>query len=580
MTFSGNTHPSPPSALLRQPFVINLLLMAMILVIYWQVRDFSFIHYDDPEYVFENIRVQQGLTINNIRWALTTTHFSNWHPLTWMSHMLDAQLYGNNPGQQHFVNVLLHILNTLLLFNLFRKMTGNTLPSALVAGLFAVHPLHIQSVAWISERKDLLCGLFFFLTLSNYCNYSKTGARTSYGLALLCYILGLMSKPMIVTLPFLLLLLDYWPLGRFTGKKSSIALILEKTPFLLLAGLSCGVTLYAQQAGGSVASIAQISPVARIQNALISYLLYLWKILIPRDLAILYPHPGTHPTWLILLASVVLVAATASVLWWANRKPYLPVGWFWFLGMFVPVIGLIQVGVQAMADRYTYLPMIGIYCCFAFLLHDILQTQKKTRFYSLITVVILCIFSLRTWQELQYWQNGRTLFARAIAVTKNNFVAHNNLGYELVQAFDFDEAKKEFECSLEINSNFQVAHLNLGRSFIEEGNIAEGIAHYEAALKIDPNYTEAHNNLGNVFLRSGNLHDAAAHYIAALRLNPLLIETYNNLGAILMHDGKTDEAIAMFKKAIQLNPNFHEARENLTAALKTKKNGTNAPPAN
>ncbi len=579
MTFIERTDTSSGPTHMRLSFVINLLLVAIILGVYWQVRDFPFIYYDDPEYVFENVRVQQGLTFDNIKWALTTTHFSNWHPLTWTSHMLDAQLYGNNAGQHHFVNVLLHILNTLLLFNLFRKLTGNTLSSALVAGLFAVHPLHIQSVAWISERKDLLCGLFFFLTLTNYCTYSKTGSKASYGLAFFCYILGLMAKPMIVTLPFLLLLLDYWPLCQFTSRKNNFAtLFLEKIPFFLLAGLSCVVTLYAQQVGGSVASLAQISPAARIQNALVSYLLYLWKALIPRDLAILYPHPGTHPSWLILIATVILALITVSALWWASRKPCLLVGWFWFMGMFVPVIGIIQVGVQAMADRYTYLPMIGIYCCFAFLFHDIQQAQKKTRFYSLIALVIICILSFRTWQELRHWQNGKTLFARAVLVTKNNYVAHNNLGYELVQALDFNGAKKEFERALEIDPNFQVAHLNLGRSFMEEGNVAEAISHYEAALKIDPNYADAHNNLGNALLRGGNLHEAAAHYIAALRLNPLLIETYNNLGAILMHDGKRDEAIAVFKKAIQLNPNFREAQENLIAALKTEKDGTVAPP--
>ncbi|MBU1648813.1 MAG: tetratricopeptide repeat protein [Proteobacteria bacterium] len=568
---------------------ISLILVAAILALYWQTRTFSYIHYDDPEYVFENVRVQQGLTIENIKWAITTTHFSNWHPLTWISHMLDSELYGNNPGQHHSNNVLLHIINTLLLFNLFRKMTGDILPSALLAGLFAVHPLHIQSIAWISERKDLLCAQFFFLSILSYLKYLEKSTWSRYLLVLIFFSLGLMAKPMIITLPFVLLLLDHWPLQRFgfgfNGTNqvglppvipifpcSNTSIFLEKIPFLVLSILSAAITFHAQEAGGSVATISQLSLLARAENAIVSYVLYIQKMLWPQQLSVIYPHPGTHPYWLIIISALIFSVLTLLALFYAKKTPFFLVGWLWFVGMLIPVIGIVQVGIQAMADRYTYLPMIGLFLAFSWgLYHFPPFKNKRSLYFSITGSCILLLLSVTTWRELQYWENGVSLFTRAVTITKNNYVAHNNLGYEFVQIFEFDKAKKEFELALQINPNFEIAHLNLGRSLIEEGNIAEGIEHYRSAIKIKPDYADAHNNLGNTLFRLGKNHEAAANYIQALRINPSLTETYNNLGAILVSDDKFDQAIILFQKAISLNPNYLDAKTNLEEVIKAKK---------
>lgn len=587
MIIVNNKMPDPLFFRVRLSIWISLILVMATLCVYWQTKNFSYINYDDPEYVFANVQVQQGLTIENIKWAFTTTSFSNWHPLTWISHMIDVQLYGNSPGQHHLTNVLLHIINTLLLFYLFRKMTGNILPSALLAGLFALHPLHIQSVAWISERKDLLCAQFFFLSIFSYLKYLNKGTLSDYVLTLFLFSLGLMTKPMIVTLPLVLFLLDYWPLRRlgFSTTHQTCCLpaisippreisriILEKIPFLGLSFLSAAMTFHAQEAGGSVATLNQLSLLARMENAIVSYLLYIQKMVWPYHLSIIYPHPGTHPTWLILSAVLIFSALTACALFFAKKRPFLIIGWLWFLSMLIPVIGIIQVGLQSMADRYTYLPMVGLFLAFSWgLYHFPLFRKNRSLYFSITGICILSLLSVLTWQELQYWQNGVRLFSRAVAITKNNFVAHNNLGYELVQNFQFEKAKKEFEIALQIDPTFFIAHLNLGRSLIEEGNIPEGIEHYRTAVKIKPDYADAHYNLGNTLLRIGNNHEAAAHYIQALRINPSLLEAYNNLGAILVSDGKFDQAIILFQKAIALNPNFLEAKSNLEEAIWGKK---------
>jgi protein O-mannosyl-transferase len=566
---------------------INLALVIAILCIYWQTRTFSYISYDDPEYVFANERVQQGLTIENIKWAFTTIYFSNWHPLTWISHMIDSQVYGNNPEQHHLTNVILHIINTLLLFSLFKKMTGNILPSALLAGLFALHPLHIQSVAWISERKDLLCALFFFLTIFSYLKYLEKAVLLQYLLTLFLFLLGLMAKPMIITLPFILLLLDFWPLQRLrfngifqTGVTPAISLassgnsrvLLDKIPFFTLSIISSAITFYAQRAGDSVAALNQLPLLARGENAIVSYLLYIYKMLWPFHFSIIYPHPSTYPYWLILTAILILSAFTVGTLYFLNKFPFILVGWLWFLGMLIPVIGIIQVGIQSMADRYTYLPMIGLFFAFSWGLYYFpLLTKNRPLYFSITGGLILLFFSVLTWKELQYWQNGIRLFSRAIAVTNNNYVAHNNLGYELLQVFKFEEAKKEFALAVQIDPAFYIAHLNLGRSFIEEGSMPEGIEHYRTAIKLNPNYAEAHYNLGNALLRIGEYHEAAAHYVQALRINPSLVDAYNNLGAILVNDQKFDEAIVLFQKAISINPNFLEAKSNLEDAIWEKK---------
>jgi protein O-mannosyl-transferase len=563
---------------------IYLLLTCCIMAVYWQVRTFSYINYDSPEYVFANNHVQSGLTLENIRWALTTTYFSNWHPLTWISHMLDFQVYGLNAGQHKLTNVLFHIVNTLLLFLILKRMTGDIVPSALVAGLFALHPLHIQSVAWIAERKDVLSAFFFFLSILLYLRYLELKSISRYCLILLTYILGLMAKPMIVTFPLIVILLDFWPLGRFSfgmnpskkipsislSKGESLkALLMEKIPFFILTIISSIITIHAQEAGGSVASLVQLPVLERISNAAISYLLYLYKTVWPVDLSIIYPYPDSQPLWLIIIACLGLFGLSYLFLYHFRRYHFLAFGWLFFLIMLVPVIGIIQVGVQALADRYMYLPIIGLFIIFSWGLMHLLQKYSLSPLvlFSLTGAFLVTILAFVSWQQLQYWKNGITLFTRAISITEKNYIAHLNLGYELVQKLQFGQAEKHFEQALQINPINEIAHLNLGRMLIEDKKYEEGIEHYRMALKIKPDYADAHNNLGNTLLHLGETREAAYHYLQALRLKTVSVQTYNNLGAILVKDQKYEEAITMFKKALELNPSFLKAKENIARTL-------------
>ena len=568
----------------QSTFLICFILFAVILTIYWQTGDFSYVNYDDPEYVYENERVQQGLSIDNIKWAFTTTTFSNWHPLTWISYMIDAQLYGDNPGQFHLTNVILHIANSILLFLLFTRLTGDILPSAFVATLFAVHPLHIQSVAWIAERKDLLSAFFFFTTIFLYVTYVETGRLFRYLLTLISFSLGLMAKPMIITLPCILLLLDFWPLQRLMFSESCSvsvkkvvqikeirysSIIYEKIPFLILSICSAIMTFYAQESGGSVASFTQLPILLRFENAVVSYVLYMHKMFWPFNLSIIYPHPlASHPVWLVMISVVFIALFTIFSLSYINKYPFLAVGWLWFLGMLAPVIGIIQVGLQAMADRYTYLPLIGLYLILSWGTKQLANFNRIFKSFSkLICLLFLLFLTIKTYTELAHWKDGYTLFSRAIEVTKNNYIAHNNLGYALILKDRRKEAKIHFEKALEINQFFPVAHLNLAKSLIEENKLEEGINHYRKAIEYKPDYADAYNNLGNVYLRINKLHEAASYFIQALRYNPNYKETYNNLGVIFFNDEKIDEAIAMFTRAIDLDSNYLDAKSNLKLAI-------------
>lgn len=587
----NNTTRSHNFLSVRSEFWFGLALVISTLLVYWQVKDFSYINYDSPEYVFDNYRVQSGLSLSNIQWAFTTTYFSNWHPLTWLSHMLDVELYGLNPGHHHITNVIFHIINTLLLLYFLNKTIGQVLPSAFVAGLFALHPLHVQSVAWIAERKDLLCCLFFLLTLISYVAYQSKPSWSRYCLVLLLFGLGLMAKPMIVTLPCVLLLLDFWPLKRIffnkaVSKENSqnpsteihgvVRLLVEKIPFFFLSFVSCLLTFYAQKLSGAVASVTELAVPDRIGNALVSYLLYIFKTAWPVNLAIIYPHPGTQPGWLILLAAVCFVLLSCICLSRPLRAPYLLLGWLWFIGTLVPVIGIIQVGIQALADRYTYIPLIGLFIIFSWSLYLCIPKQwNRSLCFSSIATSILLVLSVVSWNQLQYWQNSTSLFTRAIEITENNYVAHNNLGYQFIQNNQFKEAQIQFEKSLQIEPNFEIAQLNLGRSLVHEGKIESGINHYIEALKIKPDYADAHNNLGNALLKINRTREAAHHYLQAIRYNDSLFNAYNNLGALLILDGKYDAAIDILQKAVDLNPKSLETQVNLDTAVEAKKEQSN-----
>ncbi len=522
------------------------LLVAVTAALYWPAHRFSFVNYDDPVYVTQNAQVQAGLTWKGVSWALTAVHASNWHPLTWLSHMADVQIFGQAAGGHHLINVLLHTTNSLLLFLVLLRMTGQPGPSLLVAALFAWHPLHVESVAWISERKDTLSSLFWLLTLWFYAGYvrRRSGepgggqATRAYLAALLCFSLSLLSKPMVVTLPFVLLLLDVWPLKRVSldawAPGDWRALIREKIPFFALAGGSCVLTFLAQSRSGAVASLSYIPMEQRLTNALVAYVVYLRKVVWPADLAVFYPHPGASRWALVILAAAFLGLMTGAALWQSKRRPWFAVGWFWYLGTLVPVIGLVQVGNQAYADRYTYVPLIGVFFALAWGVAQWASSSRaKVLGVSLASGLALAACGVATHRQLQHWENSETLFRRALAVTDNNYLAHHNLAFLLAPAGRLDEAQ----------------------------------VHYEQALAILPTYYEAHLNLGTLLLRKGALDGAAEHLLLALKSNPDSVEGHYNYGVVLGTQGKDEAAIVEFSKAAELQPNHLNAHYNLGLAL-------------
>jgi len=559
---------------------ICLLLILVTLVVYFQVGTFDFNAYDTPDYVYENPYVKAGLTAGSINWAFTTVHASNWHPLTWLSHMLDVQVLGLDSGRHHLINVLFHIVNTLLLFGVLRLMTGRLWPSSLVALLFALHPLHVQSVAWVAERKDVLSTFFGLLAVRTYVRYGQRPMIGRYMPVLLFFILGLMAKPMIVTLPFVLLLLDFWPLKRFrfefskptdslpSETISKLSLILEKVPLFMVAATSCVVTLYAQHAGGAVSSLAEISLSDRIVNALVSYAGYIAKMFWPADLAVIYPYPGGWPAWQIGAAFCLLAGISFLVLRYWQSRPWLVVGWLWYLGTLVPVIGLVRVGVQAMADRYTYVPFVGLFIMVAWELADLtgrFRSKKPTA--VVITTAIVIALGAVAYKEVGYWRSTVTLFERALEVTRDNYVAHNNLGHHWLEQGKTDRAAAHFNKALQINPEFELAHSNLGLILSRQGKLDAAIKHYYQALQINPNYATGHNNMGNALYRRGQPDRAVAHYLQAIRIDPEYAQAYNNLGAALIRAGQIEKAVMFFKEALRIDPDYVDARKNLENTL-------------
>ena len=417
-------------------FGIGIFLAAIIWAVFGQTLHFEFVNFDDDTYVYENPEVSQGLTFKGIIWAFTRFHSFNWHPLTWLSHMLDCQLYGSNPGGHHLTNILLHAVAAILLFLVLRQMTGALWRSAFVAAVFAVHPLHVESVAWVSERKDVLSGVFFMLTIGTYVRYARQPwSPAHYGLVALLFALGLMCKPMLVTLPILMLLLDYWPLNRFSNFTPQVffRLVAEKIPLFALAAVSCAVTIFAQT--DAIKSFDQISLPLRVGNALVSYAIYLKQMFWPSNLAVLYPFPSHGEViWKMILASIVLFSISASVFVLRKTRPYLLVGWLWYLVMLVPVIGIFQVGTQAHADRYTYLPQIGLYLLLTWTAVDLCAGWRFRRVVlggSSTVILVALIFCARA--QASYWQNSESLWTHALACTSDNFIAHNNLGTALLE---------------------------------------------------------------------------------------------------------------------------------------------------
>jgi protein O-mannosyl-transferase len=547
--------------------LICLALAAAVLAVFWGALRCDFVNYDDPAYITSNVDVQHGLTAAGIAWAFETGDASNWHPLTWLSHMADVQFFGLSPAGHHLTSLLLHAANAALLFLVLRAMTGALWRSAVVAALFALHPLRVESVVWVSERKDVLSTLFWMLAVWSYVKFQSSKSKPWYAAAVLFFACGLMAKPMVVTLPFLLLLLDYWPLRRPMGW----GLVIEKIPFFVLTLASSVVTFIVQRRGGAVSPLAGLPLPARIANAPVSYVRYLAKMFWPARLSVLYPHPGHWPVWQVACASLLLAAVTAVVIWRCRAQPYLAVGWFWFLGMLAPTIGLVQVGIQSMADRYSYLPMVGILIMVVWGVSDMLGRLPEARWIlgsagglAIAACVVL------TPQQVRYWRDSDALFQHAVKVTENNYLAYNNLGYFLSNRGEAEQSMLYYKSALQINPNYDEAHNNLGFALASLGRYQEATNEYIKALSLNPSLTEAHNNLGNA-LGSLGLADAAIHeYQVALEENPRHADAHNNYGIALAMHGRLDEAIAHFRLAIQYKENYSSAHSDLGNALAMK----------
>ena len=594
--------------------IVAALLILLTIIAFWPLQHNGFINsFDDNVYVTENMFVQGGLSLRGLTYALTTTQGANWHPLTWLSLMLDYQLFGLNPKGYHATNLFFHLANILLLFLILENMTKALWPSALTAALFALHPLHVESVAWVAERKDVLSTFFWLTTMWAYFRYVRRPGWGRYCLILLSYVLGLLTKPMLVTLPFALLLLDYWPLGRFQlpplpaarrGKGGKQAyqrfaprLIWEKVPLLILATFSCLLTIYAQQ--WAMASLEQTPFTARLGNALLSYVSYLGKMIWPVHLAIFYPFLKDSLSWgQVTAATLALLGISLLALKAARKQPYLPVGWFWYLGTLVPVIGLVKVGSQSMADRYTYVPLIGMFIILAWGL-SYLTAKWKGRDLWLGAAAGLALVALMTltWYQIGYWRNGKSLFMHAVEVTENNFMAYSILIKEYEEAGEIDEATKMFQKAIEIN-NYFLAYNHFGELLVRQnkydeaipilekatqfrtdyatpynilgmiydykGRSTEALAMYQRAIELHPTYGDAHNNLGVFYAKQEKFGDAIAMFQKAVKFNPTS-ENYNNLGLALAKHGNLDQAIDMLREAIKIDPDNFGAQEMLNA---------------
>ena len=608
------------------PLLICLALAFLTIIAFSPLKDSGFIVYDDEQYITKNVYVQSGLNAESISQAFSSdlAKFSgHWHPLTWLSLMLDHSLFGLNPTGYHLVNLLFHVLNTVFLFLVLRRMTKAIWPGAFVAALFAIHPLHVESVAWVVERKDVLSTFFWMLTMGAYSYYVEQKTVQRYAFVLLFFILGLMSKPMLVTLPFVLLLLDFWPLQRFSEARPSLRipaveikpevsgkkkksrkkdtekaslsvkpsevtkpaapefkwsliypLLLEKVPLFVLAVLSSIVTYLAAHSSGTVPSLDVLTPFVRIGNALVSYVVYIGKMIVPVNLAVFYPHPGNVVLWQVLGAAIFLIAVTSFVIWKAKKLPYFATGWFWYLGTLLPVIGIVQAGTQAMADRYTYVSLIGLFIIIAWGIPQILKNWKYQReVLTSLSVLSIVIFSVITWNQAGYWKNSITLFDHVLQVTGNNWLISNNRGLAHKNLGDYSQAIKDFDEAIRIKPEYAEAYYNRGLAHKALGNTGQAIADYSQAIRLKPNLAEAYNNRGNAYGETGDCNLALLDFNAALEINPSFAEAYMNRGNAYNCLGNYQQAIEDYGRAIEKKPNYAASYFNRAVAYSKMGNG-------
>ncbi|MHC4646155.1 MAG: tetratricopeptide repeat protein [Planctomycetota bacterium] len=564
----------------RTGFLILSICFALVLstaLVFWQVRNFDFVNYDDNEYVYENQHVPNGLTRDGVIWAFTNCDIGYFQPLTWLSLMCDCHLFGPNPGRMHLVNVLLHLANTLLLFAVLKKMTGSLWPSAFVAAAFALHPMHVESVAWIAQRKDLLSTFFFLLTLLAYTGYAKGASVYRYTAAFAVFALGLMAKPMLVTLPFLLLLLDYWPLNRFEARQPSTTsdpqfpqstpaahrhttlhrIIIEKIPFFLLSAVSCVITFLTQQAGGIIVDIKSIPLKHRVANVFFSYAAYMRKSLWPQNLAVFYPFNAVRsiPLWQFVLYALLLAAVSCLVICLGRTRKYLLVGWFWFVGTLIPVIGLIQFTGSSHADRFTYIPYIGLFIMIAWGLPELLSKCPYRKLILTVSmVIVLTALAISAYRQVAFWNNSVTLFSHALEVTRDNPLACYNLGNAYDDLGRHQDAAEAYKRAMKTKPDYLDACYNLGNAYANLGRYQQAIDAFKQAITIKPDFAYAHCNLGAAYGNLGRYQQAIQALEQAIRIDPHHLDAYCNLGAAYGSLGHYQQAIDAFKQATKIKP--------------------------
>jgi protein O-mannosyl-transferase len=565
----------------RRDGLIGSALMLATLLLYARTISFGFVSYDDNLYITDNARTQQGLTWENVRWAFTTGALSNWHPLTWLSHMLDVQLYNLRAGGHHLSSVLIHAVNALLLYLVLVRLAGLAWPAAGVAVLWAWHPLRVESVAWVSERKDVLSTFFWLAGMLAYVAFVQRRSAGRYLLVLVLLALGLMAKPMVVTFPFAMLLIDVWPMRRLRAEllfrpstavwSAAWPVLREKLPMLGVVIASAVVTYLAQAAGGMVGATETFPLPLRVANAILSYAIYLRMIVAPYGLSFFYPHAGSYPggaiaTWQITLAAAVLLSITVASLLLLRRMPWVAVGWFWYLGTLLPVIGLVQVGTQAHADRYTYLPAIGLSIALVWTVYDLCRQRQRALAGALLAAATLVLLVV-TWRQIGFWRDNETLMRRGIAASENNYIAHNNLGSLLHSRGDVDGAIAHYQAALAIRPGFASALMNLGQIYAERGDTQRAIDLLRRALTSDPRHAPSHMSYANLLMDNGQVHQAIEHYRYAIALEPDRPQPRHNLALALASRNEMDEAVAQWRAALRLRPDYADANHALGMAM-------------